>query len=292
MPTGGATGNATGLIGSAPSAAGGVCWSGGADEASEIESLKERVAKLERALQYVLGQDISAGQLSDISQVAGWIYDVEYMGKPGWTKTSIGTLIPPAGLSLSSLGFKMSDGNDYPLVVMDENGVLQYGFTSGGAVKGASSSTQIAMLYTDDPGGFSGNGTIVNIPTQIGYDPDNLVNMVTSSAWQVNQSGYYNMSIACGMSMSASVPSLAVVEWDMSTSNTNPTFTDVNRANGPCLEYSFETGGGFFPVKSSSAKMMYLKSGINHDIEISGTGAGTSFAFDSVTMTLQLIKTG
>jgi hypothetical protein len=37
---------------------------------------------------------------------------------------------------------------------------------------------------------------------------------------------------------------------------------------------------------------MYLKTGINHDIEISGTGAGTSFAFDSVTMTLQLIKTG
>jgi hypothetical protein len=142
MPTGGATGNATGLIGSAPSAAGGVCWSGGADEAGEIESLKERVAKLEQALQYVLGQDVSAGQLSDISQNAGWIYGIEYMGVEGWTKTSAGTLIPPAGFSLSGSGlFKMYDfctgeQQDYQGVSVDEDGVIQFGFKPNGQVCG------------------------------------------------------------------------------------------------------------------------------------------------------------
>jgi hypothetical protein len=142
MPTGGATGNATGLIGSAPTAAGGVCWSGGADEAGEIESLKERVAKLEQALQYVLGQDISADKLSDISQNAGWIYGVEYMGVEGWTKTASGTLIPPAGFSLSGSGlFKMYDfctgeEQDYQGVSVDEDGVIQFGFKPNGQVCG------------------------------------------------------------------------------------------------------------------------------------------------------------
>jgi hypothetical protein len=157
MPTGGATGNATGLIGSAPSAAGGVCWSGGADEASEIESLKERVAKLERALQYVLGQDISAGQLSDISQNAGWIYGVEYMGVEGWTKTNAGTLIPPAGFSLSGSGlFKMYDfctgeQQDYQGVSVDENGVIQFGFKPTGEVCGE-------KVDYWDAGGAAGSG--------------------------------------------------------------------------------------------------------------------------------------
>ena len=63
---------------------------------------------------------------------------ITYMGTPGWTQTSYGSLIPPPGVSFSSLGFTLSDGNTYPMVVMDEDGVLQFGFTSGGTVSGAS----------------------------------------------------------------------------------------------------------------------------------------------------------
>jgi hypothetical protein len=122
--------------------AGGLCVIGGADESAQIQSLTERVAKLEQALAYVLGQDISASQLSDISQNAGWITGVTYMGQPGWTRTPSGTLIPPAGFSLSGSGlFNMYDyctGETVPYqgVSVDENGVIQFGFKPNGEVCG------------------------------------------------------------------------------------------------------------------------------------------------------------
>jgi hypothetical protein len=122
--------------------AGGLCVIGGADESAQIQSLTERVAKLEQALQYVLGEDISASQLSDISQNAGWVTGITYMGTPGWTRTAAGTLIPPPGFSLSGSGlFSMYDfctgaQKDYQGVVMDEDGVLQFGFTPLGEMCG------------------------------------------------------------------------------------------------------------------------------------------------------------
>jgi hypothetical protein len=98
---------------------------------NRIKDLEQRVAELEAA-------NVEANQLSDLSQQIGWVGDITYMGVPGWTQTSYGTLIPPAGVSLSSLGFTMSDGNQYPFVVMDEDGVLQFGFDTSGNVSGAS----------------------------------------------------------------------------------------------------------------------------------------------------------
>ena len=97
---------------------------------NRIKSLEQRVAELEAAI-------IQVNQLSDLSQQVGWVGNVEYMGTTGWTQTEYGTLIPPPGVSFSTLGFLLSDGNTYPFVVMDENGVLQYGFTNTGAVEGA-----------------------------------------------------------------------------------------------------------------------------------------------------------
>src|SRR3972149_8446706 len=96
---------------------------------NRIKDLEQRVAELEAAI-------VQVNQLSDLSQQVGWVGNVIYMGVEGWTQTENGTLIPPPGVSFSSLGFTLSDGNTYPFVVMDENGVLQYGYTATGGVGG------------------------------------------------------------------------------------------------------------------------------------------------------------
>src|SRR3990170_7773364 len=97
---------------------------------NRIKDLEQRVAEIE-------AMNVEVNQLSDLSQQVGWVGNVIYMGVEGWTQTEYGTLIPPAGVSFSSLGFTLSDGNTYPFVVMDENGVLQYGFTNTGELAGA-----------------------------------------------------------------------------------------------------------------------------------------------------------
>jgi hypothetical protein len=120
--------------------AGGMCIIGGADEASQIQSLTERVTALERRLALLLGGDVEAGQLSDISQQVGWVHGITYLGTPGWTRTAAGTLIPPPGWSFfpkDGSGWTLSDGSVYHGVSMDENGVIQFGFQSDGTVSGA-----------------------------------------------------------------------------------------------------------------------------------------------------------
>jgi hypothetical protein len=153
---------------------------------NRIKDLEQRVAELEAA-------NVEVNQLSDLSQQIGWVGGITYMGVPGWTQTSYGTLIPPAGVSLSSLGFTMSDGNQYPFVVMDENGVLQFGFDTSGNVSGASSPSKSYISLntpTATPGGsitwggtsvlstdgiFSFNGTTTVTITQTGVYAYSLI---------------------------------------------------------------------------------------------------------------------
>lgn len=106
------------------------------DLVGTLDNFLHRLEEVEKAVTQLLAQNIWANQLSDLSQQVGWVGNVTYMGVPGWTQTEYGTLIPPAGLSLSTLGIKLSDGNTYQAVVMDENGVLQFGFTPGGTPAG------------------------------------------------------------------------------------------------------------------------------------------------------------
>ncbi len=116
--------------------AGSVCALTPSDQAQVVDNLIARIESLETAVMQLLTANIKANQLSDLSQQVGWVGNITYMGQPGWTQTEYGTLIPPAGMSLSSLGILMSDGNSYQAVVMDENGVLQFGFTTAGQVTG------------------------------------------------------------------------------------------------------------------------------------------------------------
>ena len=71
------------------------------DMAGQIDNLLSRIEQLEQDMAELKAQNTEAIQLSDLSASAGWIYDVVYMGVPGWTQTPAGTLIPPANGSFT-----------------------------------------------------------------------------------------------------------------------------------------------------------------------------------------------
>jgi hypothetical protein len=119
-----------------------ICAISPSDTASTIGNLLERIEALELALSQVLGANLHANTLGDISSQVGWVYGVEYMGIPGWIQTEYGTLIPPAGFTLSGSGIQLFNSctgefEDYQAVVMDENGVLQWGASAAGNLCGA-----------------------------------------------------------------------------------------------------------------------------------------------------------
>jgi hypothetical protein len=132
--------------------AGSVCTISPSDLVGTIDNIITRMEKIETALMSILGANLHSGTLSELSQQVGWVYGVEYMGVEGWIQTEYGTLIPPAGFTIANGGLTLSDGNTYQAVVMDENGVLQFGFTPQGEVTGASvtgSSYLIAQATTN-----------------------------------------------------------------------------------------------------------------------------------------------
>jgi hypothetical protein len=124
-------------IGTGNGSSGFTCRISPADEVGIIENLLERIRKLETEVARMKSGDIQVNQLSDLSQQVGWVGGVTYLGTEGWTRTEAGTLIPPPGWSLSGAGLLMSDGTPYQGVVMDENGVLQFGWMTDGTLGGA-----------------------------------------------------------------------------------------------------------------------------------------------------------
>lgn len=141
--------------------AGTMCEINPEDEKAIIGNLLSRLEKAEFALSQILGMNVAASNLSDISNYAGWIYGVEYMGVPGWIQTTSGTLIPPPGFTLSQSGFQMfntctGEYEDYHGVSTDSDGVIQFGFQANGQVSGckvddwnsgASMATPDAYMY-------------------------------------------------------------------------------------------------------------------------------------------------
>ena len=114
-----------------------ICAVSPLDQQGAIDNLVSRVEELERIVSELLGANLNANQLSDISQQVGWVYGITYMGVEGWIQTASGSLIPPAGWTLSGSGILVdSDGVEYQGVLMDSDGVLQYGYTASGGVAG------------------------------------------------------------------------------------------------------------------------------------------------------------
>ena len=73
------------------------------DMVGTINNLMSRIEQLEQDMAELKAQNTTAAQLSDFANAAGWIDNVTYLGMPGWTQTPSGTLIPPAGFSLSPI---------------------------------------------------------------------------------------------------------------------------------------------------------------------------------------------
>jgi len=113
------------------------------DALNRIKDLEQRVAELEAKI-------VQANQLSDLSQQVGWVGGIEYMGVSGWTQTEYGTLIPPPGMTLSSLGITIPNvGTPQQLVIMDTSGNLVLGAGTDGIITGSFASGSGITAYAD-----------------------------------------------------------------------------------------------------------------------------------------------
>ena len=171
----------------------GVCAISPSDLVGYTGNLINRVNELEQRIAQLEAANLEVNQLSDISQQVGWVDGVTYMGIPGWTQTEYGTLIPPPGFTFLGNGMTLSDGNTYQAVYFDEDGVLQYGFQTGGTgVTGAavaSGATNYIVLTS--------NSTTIS-----GGDPDMIQYAIAGSALSfdgvstitANSTGLYRLS--------------------------------------------------------------------------------------------------
>lgn len=146
-----------------------------ADMEQQINNALSRISALEDAVASLATQDVNAVQMSDITPSVGWVYDVTYMGIPGWTQTEAGTLIPPIGFNISML-------NLFP------NGQSTSGLPSGGNFSWA----QVSVLATAN--------AITSIAEYV--DADNIVSTDGSSKITITSAGLYVFSMLDQLSIS------------------------------------------------------------------------------------------
>lgn len=112
--------------------AGGLCLVSPSDQAGMIDNLVSRVAYLEQVVSLILGHDITAGTLSEITDQLGTVTNATLINAAnGWTTD--GTF---SGVAISTLGWVMADGNTYPIVSVNPDGSLNFGFSTTGAIAG------------------------------------------------------------------------------------------------------------------------------------------------------------
>jgi len=126
----------------------GICSISPSDMMGQLDNMLSRIEDLEKTIAELKASNTEAIQLSDLSQSAGWIYDVTYMGTAGWTQTPAGTLIPPVGFTVSEI-----------LASAQANQLAAY--ASAGIIGGGGLST--AKFY-------SIVGTIPTGPSQVTFD--------------------------------------------------------------------------------------------------------------------------
>ena len=128
-----------------------LCPPSPSDLAGQINNLITRIENLEKAVAELQGQDVTATQLSDLSQQVGWVYDVTYLGVPGWTQTAAGTLIPPAGLALSTLGIVLPGlgGNPSTLVSTDSDGNPTFSINNSGTTGGGGGGSMKSATFAN-----------------------------------------------------------------------------------------------------------------------------------------------
>lgn len=131
-PGDGGGGAGSGGGGGTPPPNTGICSPTPSDLAGVPQNYLDRLKALEDKVAEILAGNVTANQLSDLATQVGWVGGITFMGVDGWTQTEAGTLIPPPGMSLSSLGFNYQDVGGVQQIVLDENGVALFGMGING----------------------------------------------------------------------------------------------------------------------------------------------------------------
>lgn len=280
-----------------PNGGSGFCSVSPSDLAWNTGNALNRLAELEQRVAELEAKVTEASQLSNISGQVGWVGGVTYMGIPGWTMTEYGTLIPPPGMSLSSLGIKLSDGNTYNAVWMDENGVLQYGFTTTGQFVGASTSTfgnkMMATVYADtsnDGNEFSGPGGITNSEITVYSDPNGIIDPISVSQFRVTKTGYYLLALTYQVNVkSTSATGSVLCTW--SIANT-PDFGQPYRLNGPEIAITPGSTGGVYlgNFVYTSSRVAWLKADVTNNASQVSVTSGVTILSSVMAMTLSLMR--
>jgi hypothetical protein len=291
------TGGDTGGISNTSGTASSVCAISPSDTVGVLNNFLSRIEKIEEILMQIASANVLAGQLSELSQQVGWLYGVEYMGIPGWTQTEYGTLIPPAGFSLLGSGITLSDGSTYQAVVMDENGVLQYGFgqtASDGTftpVTGAmASSSNLAILSTNDPIQATTTTNASSFTTLItaDYDPTSLVDITSASQFTFRETGIYLLTATCTINAYTAIGGVGRFNWAIAS---QPTDYGIHRGNGPQV-YNQSNATASNPATLSASRIMKVSSGAVHQlsgIALAGTGPAT-IQVGAATLGIQLLR--
>lgn len=259
------------------------------------ENWLSRIEALEKAVSTLLAVNVSAGQLSDISQQIGVVENVTYMGVAGWTQTEAGTLIPPAGWSLTTSGFLMSDGNVYQGVSVDSDGVIQFGFTQNGTIAGTMPDlwggfSNVAVYFTDviyasAVGNFSATGTWKTSET---IDPSGLVNVYSSQLLKVAQSGWYMITLGASMTAVWGGDAASMFTQVSFASNTAP-WTNTAFPYGRGVVVSTAVSANF-SYGFNSTRVCYIDSAATISISSGGSGPATRFGVNEAMVTFQLLK--
>src|SRR5258706_1717580 len=169
------------------------------DMEGQINNILSRLDALEKTVSEMQGADVTATQLSDFAAQVGWVYGVTYMGTPGWIQTEAGTLIPPPGLSLSSLGILLPGLGNNPatLVSTDSDGNPVFSINQHGSTTGGGGGTSDYLIV--EPASTSLSGTGLNETADIStilqsagsaFGTSNL----STSIIDINTNGLYRIS--------------------------------------------------------------------------------------------------
>lgn len=293
MPfSGGSIANDPINLSAANNADSGVCSISPSDLVGYVGNALNRIKELEQKVTELQAANVSAGNIGQISGQIGWVGGITYMGIPGWTQTVYGSLIPPPGVSLSSLGIFppfIPGGNNMQFVIYDEDGNLVFGADEIGQLFGSQIGGNVAFLYTDTihaqaVGSFSESAITINT----GYDPGNLVT-VDGISFNVVTSGIYRLGLHCSINgWGTQTASAVYLQWNVPD---NSNSYNINDTVGPIIYNQVGDNGNFQTnITHNASRTMYINSGSTMSLTSAGVGSSTTFLVNAAELTLQLLK--
>ena len=251
-----------------------LCPPSPSDLAGQINNLITRIENLEKAVAELQGQDVTATQLSDLSQQVGWVYDVTYLGVPGWTQTAAGTLIPPAGLALSTLGIVLPGlgGNPSTLVSTDSDGNPTFSINNSGTTGGGGGSINAGLL---EKGGTTSlpdvTWTDLKVPGSASLNAIGISLGLTD--FSVGTSGWYFVSYIIVYSSAADSINGFVDTVFLTDTDSGQLYWQTDWGRGTNTNYQ--------PTEISVSGIIYITAGalctlsVRHHIDTDGAGLGS-----------------